>query len=90
MASWLLSTRISVPVGARAVLVGSPAEPDGFGFWGEVGPGVQLVGAVFVVAGEILLAYLNRGDLPLDLQETQRQLRQALTSDDTLARSVKT
>lgn len=39
---------------------------------------------------EVLLAYLNRGDLLHDLQETVRQIRQAVSGGDTPARSVKT
>jgi DNA invertase Pin-like site-specific DNA recombinase len=39
---------------------------------------------------DVLLAYLNRGDLLHDLQETVRQIRQAVSGGDTLARSVKT
>jgi DNA invertase Pin-like site-specific DNA recombinase len=39
---------------------------------------------------EVLLAYLNRGDLLHDLQETARQIRQAISGGDAPARSVKT
>jgi DNA invertase Pin-like site-specific DNA recombinase len=39
---------------------------------------------------EVLLAYLNRGDLLHDLQETVRQIRQAVSGGDAPARSVKT
>jgi hypothetical protein len=39
---------------------------------------------------EILLAYLNRGDLLHNLQETVWQIRQAINGGDAPARSVKT
>ena len=39
---------------------------------------------------DVLLAYLNRGDLVHGLQETVRQIRQAVGGGDTPAQSVKT
>jgi hypothetical protein len=39
---------------------------------------------------DVLLAYLNRGDLLHDLQETVQQIRHAVSGGDTPARSVKT
>jgi len=39
---------------------------------------------------DVLRAYLNRGDLLHDLQETVRQIRQAVSGGDTSAWSVKT
>jgi hypothetical protein len=39
---------------------------------------------------DVLRAYLNRGDLLHDLQETGRQLAEAVGTEDTPGRSVKT
>jgi DNA invertase Pin-like site-specific DNA recombinase len=39
---------------------------------------------------DVLLAYLNRGDLLHDLQETLRQIHQAVSGGETPSRSVKT
>jgi hypothetical protein len=46
-----------------------------------------LVGAIFLL---LAVQGLNRGDLLHDLQETMRQIRQAVSGGDTLAQSVKT
>jgi uncharacterized protein with von Willebrand factor type A (vWA) domain len=42
------------------------------------------------VSVDVLLAYLNRGDLLHDLQETVRQIHQTVSEGATPARSVKT